>query len=412
MTTSASRSLGDALRGHSNALGLIRLILAVLVLVDHANPLGGFGGDIGLNHTRGQANLGSLAVAGFFAISGYLIAKSGMSSDVVQFMWRRVLRLFPAFLVALLVSAFIVGPIIWVLEGHELWSYFAFTPGSPWSYLQRNWTLSVGQWGIRDIFASDTPYGQAVGGSVFNGSIWTLIYEWRCYLIIGVLVAFAVLARARIIVPILTGLLFIAQIEQQVSPGGMANVLPILGDGWQVTLTLIFLVGSTFAVYSKSVPFDHRLGILAGLVLVGTLRFGGFATLGTVAGVYFILYLGAALPKPFHRVGQVNDFSYGIYVYGFLVQQVLAFFGVNRFGYFPFLLFSIVATAALAWVSWHAVEKPAMRLKDVGPGRGIVYWWATSNAALARLRRPASTKPAAEPEREHSPQSDDAVPTT
>ena len=58
----------------------------------------------------GQASLGSLAVGGFFAISGYLIAKSGMSSDVVQFMWRRILRIFPAYWLVLLVTAFLIGP--------------------------------------------------------------------------------------------------------------------------------------------------------------------------------------------------------------------------------------------------------------------------------------------------------------
>src|SRR5690554_1974512 len=89
-------TLGSALQGRSNSLGVIRLVLALLVIVDHAFPLGGFGLDPVWELTRGQASLGLLAVGGFFAISGYLIAKSGLSGDVVQFLWRRFLRIFPA----------------------------------------------------------------------------------------------------------------------------------------------------------------------------------------------------------------------------------------------------------------------------------------------------------------------------
>lgn len=91
-------TIAGALRCHRNSLGLIRLVLAGLVIVDHSFPLGGFAPDDPVRTlTDGQASLGSLSVAGFFGISGYLVAKSGMSTDVLQFLWRRALRLFPAF---------------------------------------------------------------------------------------------------------------------------------------------------------------------------------------------------------------------------------------------------------------------------------------------------------------------------
>ena len=136
-------TLGDALRGHSNALGVIRLALAALVIVDHAFPLGGFGPDPVWALTRRKTSLGLLAVGGFFAISGYLIAKSGMSGDIVQFIWRQFLRIFPAFWVVLLVTALIVAPILWVSQRGNLADFFGMTLQGPLHYLSVNWTLPL-----------------------------------------------------------------------------------------------------------------------------------------------------------------------------------------------------------------------------------------------------------------------------
>lgn len=373
-------SLSEAMGGHSNSLGFIRLVMAVLVIFDHAFPLGGYGVDPFYTLTRGQASLGSIAVAGFFAISGYLIAKSGMSADVLQFLWRRFLRIFPAYWVVLIFTAAIVGPILWVIGGQALATYFRLAPNGPLFYFTGNWTLSIHTYGIYDILTNTTPYGRSIHGSAFNGSIWTLVYEWGCYLLIAVLVVSGVLLRAKVIVPIITGFLVAAQVIFMTSPGKIITILPLINDQYRVSLTLTFMYGACLAVYSKKVPYTNALGILSGVVMLYTMRYGGFALLGTAAGAYFILYLGARLPRALHRVGAKNDYSYGVYIYGFLVEQVLAFFGLYKWGYLPYTLISVVISLGMAWLSWHGIEKWAMSLKDWGPGRGWRYW-------LERLRR-------------------------
>jgi peptidoglycan/LPS O-acetylase OafA/YrhL len=63
-----------------------------------------------------------------------------------------------------------------------------------------------------------------------------------------------------------------------------------------------------------------------------------------------------------------------VYIYGFLVQQLLSWLGVNRWGYLPYVFVSLVISFAFAWLSWHGIEKHAMSLKDRGPGRGIPHW--------------------------------------
>lgn len=374
-------SISQALNGNNNSLGLIRLVLASLVIVDHAFPLGGFGADPVKALTQGQASLGSLAVGGFFAISGYLIAKSGMSGDVVQFLWRRTLRIFPAYWGVLLVTGFVIAPLIWVLGyGREIAAYF--TPGGGVTYFLANFTLRIGTYGIHDIFATTTPYGELTGQSVFNGSIWTLIQEWNCYLIIAVMVLFGVLLNARILVPILTGFYLLLQVMAIVDINAVGLVVPQLADPNVITLGFTFLLGSTLAVYSKRVPYDDRLGILSALVLLVTLRYGGFLVIGTIAGAYLVMYLAARLPVAVQWIGKKNDYSYGVYIYGFLVQQVLAYLGVFRLGYVAFVAISLVVTFGFAWLSWHGVEKWAMRLKSWGPGRGVRHWYETVRARV------------------------------
>jgi len=381
-------SIAFALNGTNNSLGLIRLVLASLVIFDHAFPLGGFGADPVLRLTNNQASLGSLAVGGFFAISGYLIAKSGMSGDVVQFMWRRSLRILPAYWLVLLVTALVIAPLIWTLGyGRELAAFF--TPGGPGTYLAANWDLSIGTWGMHDLLVTTTPYGQQVGYSVFNGSLWTLIQEWNCYLIIAVLVLFGVMRNARLLVAVITAFYFVIQIVAIVNFDAVAAISPRLADPNTISLGLTFLVGSTIAVYSKSIPYTDGLGILSGIALLVTLRVGGFSTIGTIAGAYFVLYLAARLPKSVHWIGQKNDYSYGVYIYGFLVQQVLAYLGWYRWGYVPYVLGALVFSYALAWGSWHGVEKWAMKLKNWGPGRGVRHWYDR-----VRARRHATTNEA------------------
>lgn len=377
-------TLKDALNGHRNSLGIIRLVLAAAVIVDHAFPLGGWGTAPFMAMTREQQSLGGLAVLGFFAVSGYLVTKSGLSNDAMQFIWRRFLRIFPGFWTVLLVGALVVGPSIYLIEGRGLGSYFSLDPGGPATYLTANATLTIGQYGINDVWA-----GNPFGGPI-NGSIWTLVYEWLCYLAVTALVLFGVLARAKLVVPVITCFLMIFQVINAVEPGAVATVVPLLGDPWRVTFGLIFFIGACLALYSDRVPFSVPLGVFAGIVALVTLRVGGFNSMGFIAFAYFVLFLAAWLPATLQRVGARNDYSYGVYLYGWVVQQYLAYLGVNEWGYVPYVALSLVIAFGCAWLSWHGVEKQAMKLKDWGPGEGFAVW----RARLARVGRRRRSEPA------------------
>ena len=384
----SGRVLAEGLAGRVNSFGLLRLVLASAVIFSHAFYIGGWGHDPFLDVFRGQETIGGVAVLGFFAISGYLIAKSAMTNDPAQFIWRRALRIFPAFWVVLILTALLVGPVFWVLEGNALSTYFTVGQGGPFWYIIGNADLTIRQYGIHDIFAATTPYG-LTAGPVFNGSLWTLSYEWACYLMLWAFILFGVMSRARILITVLAAFLLIVRIAGEVVPGAGAEILPFLGDNIRVSLTLMFLWGSTFAIWSRRIPLDWRLAVLSVAVVVVTLRYGGFSVLGYPSFAYLLLWLAATLPRQVQWVGAKNDYSYGIYVYGFLIQQITAYFGWYTWGYWPWSLVCLAIAAGCAWLSWHLVEKRAMALKDRGPGRGVRYWWERVRAR--RTANPAST---------------------
>lgn len=360
-------SLGEGLAGHRNSLGILRLVLASMVIFSHAFPTGGWGDDPSKGWTNGQETIGGFAVVGFFAISGYLIAKSGASAGILQFIWRRALRIFPAFWTVLLVGALIVGPIAWHLSGRGMRDYVGV---SPVAYVFTNADLSIRQWGIYDIFQTTTPYGEIAQSSVFNGSLWTLTLEWGCYMIIAALLVVGVLRHAKWVVPALAGFFWLLFVAYSLAPQLVAVFAPVLADPNKIKLTLVFLIGSSLAMYSRKIPLNDLLGAAAGIVMVVTLLTGGWVLLGYPAFAYFVLWLAARLPKRIQWIGAKNDYSYGMYVYGFLVQQFTAFLGWNLLGYWAWVALTLLVTAGCAWLSWHGVEKRAMALKDWGPGRG------------------------------------------
>jgi peptidoglycan/LPS O-acetylase OafA/YrhL len=129
----------------------------------------------------------------------------------------------------------------------------------------------------------------------------------------------------------------------------------------------VFLLGAVCALFAERVEIDDRLGLLAAIVFLVTLRSGGLLMLGIPAFGYLCLYLAVRLPlSGFDRHG---DFSYGTYIYAFPLQQLLALHGMQRHGLPAFVASSLVAASLAAVVSWFVVERSALRLKNWTPWR-------------------------------------------
>ena len=285
----AGRTLAEGLAGHRNSLGILRLVFASAVIFSHAFYLIGLDHDPFLDLVRGQESIGGIAVLGFFAISGYLITKSGVSTDALSFIWRRALRILPAFWTVLVVAALVVGPTAWLIMGRPLATYFTLEPWWPRQLPGRK--RCSGDQPVRHPRSLRRHPVRRARRRVFNGSLWTLDYEWGAYLIVWALVIFAVLRRAPLLVPVLTAFYFVLEVASRVVPGGAGLIFPYFGDHYRVTLTLIFLYGACLALYARKVPLDWRFAVLAACLVVGSLAAGGFTLIGYPALAYLVLWV-------------------------------------------------------------------------------------------------------------------------
>ncbi|MCM3780061.1 acyltransferase family protein [Microbacterium hydrocarbonoxydans] len=329
----------------SNSFGLLRLTFALLVIVSHTWPLGGFGNDPG----RLDNNLGIFAVEGFFALSGFLITMSGSRLSVGRFLWHRVLRIFPGYWVSLVIVALALAPIVWrTMRGL---TEYPFASPPPSGFIFSNALLFQNQ-----IIIGDTLTG-IPAALIWNGPLYTLPMEFACYLLIAILMAGRVLT-ARMVAALAAA----AWVWVQVAQIGALGVY----DDRQAKFTLCFLVGSLiYFLRDRLLAGTRWLPPVALVVLVGTYLTWGFHQLGLVAWAFLVLWVAYHLP--FKHVGRTRDFSYGIYIYGWPVQQMAAYFGATQLGILPYMLICISGTLILAVGSWYLIESPALRWKDRDP---------------------------------------------
>nr|BFD91768.1 acyltransferase [Kitasatospora sp. Xyl93] len=369
---------GGSLSGRVNSFGAIRTTLAVAVVYSHAYPLG-FGRPAPLSHfSGGQIDLGRLAVVGFFALSGFMITGSALRSTAGRYSWHRALRILPGLWASLLVCVLLVAPALYYRTHDSLTGYWSH-PHGPLNYLAGAWNASLSTgFDISNVIDDGMRAGTNHDPGI-NGSLWSLDYEMLCYVMMGLLAAGGVLLRARKTVPLLALVGWILIFEDwRTTPGFVNNPhsmgfylhVPVFGQVYTqyfVYLSFVFLLGATVQLYKERIPINAGLALLSVVVLVASMRYGGLFAFGYPAFAYLLFWLAVRLPGPFQRIGVKRDFSYGIYVYGFTVEQAVAALGGNAYGMKVYLLLSLAGTVVLAALSWYLVEKPALKAKDWTP---------------------------------------------
>jgi peptidoglycan/LPS O-acetylase OafA/YrhL len=337
-------TLGGRFDPRNNSLNALRLLLATLVIVSHAGPLGGFGGNLPI----GGVGLGGWAVAGFFAISGYLITSSRIRSSFVPYLSRRFLRIFPGLWACLLVVALVFAPLAALTrQGAD-----GIGLSNLAEYVVTNGLFVHEQLGIGSTL-HNVPFADS-----WNGSLWTLRYEFGCYLLLGAVLSLpAVRRKPERLAGLFVGCLLIVIAGYDLHMNVPAVVLVAS------YLATYFFAGALMYVYADRIRLSVPvLAVACAWLAVGT--WSGYVFETTALPLALLLMaLGATLPL--QRIGSRNDISYGVYIYAFPVQQSLVLAGATALGFVPFILLSIAGTLPLAVASWCLVERRAMRLKRI-----------------------------------------------
>ncbi|RTL88442.1 acyltransferase [Ancylobacter aquaticus] len=345
MTAQSARS-GDNLTA-------IRLLAAVLVMYGHAHPLTG-----GTPSGYLGSAISTLAVKIFFVISGYLITYSWYRDpNVLRYVQRRALRIFLALIVLCLLTVFVAGPL---LTNLTLGEYF----GSYRTYEYFDNIVLNPNYSLPGVFA-DNIYKNAV-----NGSLWTLPVEFAMYLLVPVVVIGAFGRHFVVIAAIALSVLSVYFTRIHIP-----DQAPVFwGTNWVNALEMApyFFWGAAYRLWAR--PHWFNLQILVPAMVALPLLATDWPTSEVVALLlipYATLAIGFASPPLFAGADRLGDASYGVYLYGFLVQQAVAHI-VPAAGH-PMVNFaiSLPVTLILGFASWYLIERPALAMKPSKAGRII-----------------------------------------
>ncbi|WP_139977488.1 acyltransferase family protein [Nocardioides litoris] len=362
MSSTTAPTLAEAFDSRRNVLNALRLVLAAMVVVKHAHVV--ITGSLDTSLALGQVS-GALPVDGFFALSGFLITGSWLARpDVRGFLLARAARIFPAFWVCLVMTVCFFAPLARLVATGE--PGVGFGVGDGLRYVLGNSTLVMVDNSIGGT-PTEPPYP-----AEWNASLWTLKWEFLCYLGLMVLGLTGVLARRRAVLGLL-GLAWVSHLATQLTYGALPG---IVDDATR--FFLMYMTGVALHVFADRVRVTRvrAFAAVAGALLLACVV-PGYRLLGAPLVAYGLVGVGVLFTTAWLRLR--NDVSYGVYIYGFPVEQVLAHSERARdLGLWWFSAVALVLTLPFAVASWFLVERPVHR------------WAARRRARVVRDRLPAA----------------------
>ncbi len=339
-------SVAKAMQRPFDNFGIIRLLLSVAVVVSHAPAASMLGGKtIEPLYSSTGFTLGEHAVNFFFVISGFLIAMSWeRRANPFAFIVARVLRVWPALVLAALLCVFVIGTyetslsVSQYLRSSQIYKFL----GNVIFQLKGDQTLP-------NVFAQNPMH-------LVMGTVWTLKYEVECYFGVLMLGLSGFLPNRWVILAIT---LFFGGCIVAVDVFHMqASLLRIVA----YRLRFLFCLGVLIYVWRQYISFNWLMfvGLIALTIFLKTTPVYNLALF--VAEAYGILFLALAPSLSSRWLELKNDLSYGVYLLGWPIQQIL----VQHYRFenpYMMLWIAIPASLILAYISWILVEKPALNLK-------------------------------------------------
>lgn len=327
----------------ANNFDFLRFISALFVIISHSYDLSGKENEeLLVVITRGTYHFSSLGLICFFVISGYLVSQSLLSSSSISnYAWKRMLRILPALCGVILFSVFVVGPIFTSLSTSEY-----FTSSRTYSYLRNILFVVSMQWDLPGVFTSNADPS-------VNGSLWTLILEGRLYVLLPILYILRFFKSKIIVAGVFIALIIF-------SPW-----IYLVGKFYPIGfyLALYFYAGAIAALYKKQLRYNKWLFIAALIIIVLRCFYEWVNPLTFVAFPYAILYL-AQLRGKLNRFGRYGDFSYGMFLYSFPLQQCILQIEGRDISISLMILLSVAIALIFGILSWKFIESKALEYKS------------------------------------------------
>lgn len=337
-----------------NNFNMVRVVAASVVFVSHCFAIATGNPDAEPLHALVGMSLGTVALHLFFVTSGFLVTGSMLKRhDVVDFLVARILRIVPGLFVCLCTVTVICGLFFSKLSVGEF-----FSSSVTVRYVARNSAVLLSMiYELPGVFESNL-LPRAV-----NGSLWTLPYEARLYLVVAAAGLFAqAFVRHRQAVGVALLLLLLASTALMLWNGSSP-------DAEIPTLCYMFFAGSMLFIGQRRVSMSNLLAGLGGAaLLLGLLNPAWFRGIYLLVFPWLVLWVAlvpAGAVREFNRLG---DYSYGIYIYAFPIQQMVVSMGIVQ-GPAEMMAVCALPILAVSMLSWHFVEKPSLEMRASTSGR-------------------------------------------
>jgi peptidoglycan/LPS O-acetylase OafA/YrhL len=342
----ADRRRDRELTARANNFDALRFCAAASVIFSHAFLVaeGDEGHEYFARLTGGQTILGLVGVFVFFTISGYLVTGSYLSTgSAARFALKRGLRIFPGLWVNLLVVGLLLGSVVSTLP---LGAYLS-DPGLG-TFFSHNLLFDATDTPLPGVMFSGNQVGRLI-----NGALWTLRYELMMYVMVLLLGLVGLLRLSVSLFLLGLGIVSIG-FEQALTPYGD------LGEwAWLVGF---FAAGMVMRLLPEAGWQDRRLALLAGIGLLVSGWLHLFIMLFPLFGGYLTIYLARLHTPRLDFLGRCGDLSYGLYIYGWPIEQATVWATGDRLPWWQVFALSLALAIAAALLSWHGVEKWALRL--------------------------------------------------
>ncbi len=337
---------------HKNNIGTMRYLAALMVLYGHGynlclgkhgwlDPISGCLKSIS-PYKRALPGLGVML---FFVMSGYLITASFIRrGHLVDYFVARILRIYPALIMAVLFCVLVVG-----LHVTELPKSAYLLHKQTLEYLFFNGSLINIQFNLPGVF-NTLPWKGGI-----NGSLWTLPIEFLMYVLVGAAGLIGLFKKPWIFNLLAAGIILFGLIKPD-------NNLLLLKPG-HIHMSLSFLFGSILYVNKERIPLNlYGVVLLAGVsFLLWKTPYYHVVALSCYAYLIMLTSMHPRIRLP--RLDKYGDFSYGLYLYAFPLQQLSIYYLGHRS---PNLINATALAGAMgmAFISWHVIEKRALSYKE------------------------------------------------
>jgi peptidoglycan/LPS O-acetylase OafA/YrhL len=333
----------------NNAFDFVRLVLAIFVVLTHSRYL--FGAqDILHWEAKYFDNLhtGTVALWGFFAVSGFLVTSSYLRSDgIVDFFLKRCKRIFPGFWMSILVCGFLFLPLWYFIKEKSIMNFWTTNGLDWWKFMTSNLDSEIKINSVGKV-AIDT----------INGPWWTIHHELRAYLGLGVFGLLGLLNKNKKWSMLVFAIfLNIVRIMYSFDTGFAKFYSAWFGDERVLLFFAVFMWGVVINLYKDVFVLRWSTVIASfGVLMLGT-YFDFLPVVLPFCFTYFVIGLSYGLPIR-NISSHIGDLSFGIYLYHWPIRLTLQMLGYQQsLSFWPFVILNFVLTIPFALLSWNFVEK-------------------------------------------------------